>query len=119
MELLLIVLCTLVCVAIALIIAFRPKPNNNLFALSHKLDDLFKRHDALSASLKEDFKTGRDESQSIAALNRKELIETLHHSRREMQDTLQTIISQNRQGIDQVNKALDEKLNILVTKFDT
>jgi DNA recombination protein RmuC len=118
MEVYFIVLYALICVAIGLIIAFRPRPNNNLFSLSHKLDDLFKRHDSLAAGLKGDFKSGREESQAIAALNRKELIETLHLSRKEMQDTLQTVISQNRHAIDQINKTLEDRLNALVSKLD-
>ena len=52
------VLCALVLILIVLVILFRPK-NNNL--VGYKLDDLGKKLDQVSASLREDLSTARNE----------------------------------------------------------
>lgn len=119
MQATLIVLCVLVLVAIVLIILFRPKPNNNLFAMSYKMDELFKKLDTLTASLKEDFKINRDENSSIASQNRQELSTVLNQFRKEMTETLQSITTQNQSGIEQINKTLDEKINALIQKVES
>lgn len=119
MLVLLILLCVLVCIAIALLIVFRPKLNNNLFALSYKMDELFKKLDGLTINLKEDFKTNRDENSTIAAQNRQELSDTLNSFRKEMAETLQLITGQNKSGSEQINKTLDEKVNALICKVES
>lgn len=119
MQALLIVLCILVSIAIILIVVFRPKANNNLFAMSYKMDELFKRLDSLSASLKEDFKINRDENSSIATQNRQELSTVLNQFRKEMTETLQSITTQNQSGIEHINKTLDEKINALIQKVES
>jgi DNA recombination protein RmuC len=119
MEWMLMVLCALVCLAIILIIVFRPRANNNLFALNTKLDELFRKLDTLSDNLKTDFKTNREENSFIAAQNRKEVSDTLHQFRQELNETLQAIIAQNKSGSEQLNKTLEEKIQSLVGKVDS
>ncbi|HEX2605734.1 MAG TPA: DNA recombination protein RmuC [Flavisolibacter sp.] len=111
--------CALGLIAIVLLIVFRPRPNNNLFALSTKLDDLFKKLDALTIHMREDLRLAREENAGIAAQNRKELNDTLINFRREMQETLQLITEQNRAGVDTVNKTLDNRISDLVQKVAT
>jgi DNA recombination protein RmuC len=119
MQILLIVLCVLVSVAIGLIILFRPRPNNNLFALNQKLEELFRKLDTITFNLKEDFKTARQENGIVAAQNRQELNDTLNHFRKEMNDTLQAIILQNKSGSEQVAKTLEEKIHLLMAKLES
>lgn len=106
-------------VVVVLLILFRPRPNNNLFAINSKLDDLFKRFDLLTANLRDDFKANREEASDAATQNRRELNETLLGFRREMTDTLRLITEQNKAGIDAVNKTLEERLASLVTQLET
>jgi DNA recombination protein RmuC len=118
MDPLLLLLCALMVVAIGLIILFRPKPNNNLFALSYKLDDLFGRLDKLSASLKDDFRTNREEITATSRDNRTELSDSLLKFKSEMTETLRLITEQNRQGVQGINKTLEEKVTALIDKVD-
>ena len=116
---LLIAACVLMLITIVLIIIFRPKPNNNLFALSYKLDDLFKKLDALTDNLKDDLKTARQENAAIATQNRQELNETLNSFRREMTETLRLITDQNKTGAESINKTLEQKITALIDKVDS
>lgn len=118
MDPLLLLLCALMITAIVLIIVFRPKPNNNLFALSYKLDDLFGRLDKLSASLKDDFRTNREEIAATSRDNRSELSDSLLKFKSEMTETLRLITEQNRQGVQGVNKTLEEKVTALIDKVE-
>lgn len=111
--------CLLMVITLVLVIVFRPKPNNNLFALSSKLDDLFRKLDTLSANLKDDFRINREENSSIATQNRQELSDTLNQFRKELAETLRLITDQNKSGTDAINKTLDEKIGHLVDKVDT
>jgi DNA recombination protein RmuC len=118
MDILLIALCALVVIAIVLIIAFRPRPNNNLFALSYKLDELFIRLDKITDNLKEDFRTNREEIAKASRENRAELSETLLKFKSEMNETLRLITEQNRSGMEGINKTLDEKITALIQKVE-
>jgi DNA recombination protein RmuC len=119
MDILLIVLCALVVVAIVLIILFRPRPNNNLFALSSKLDELFSRLDRITDNLKEDFRTNREEISRVSRDNREELSHTLLNFKTEMTETLRLITEQNRAGAETINKTLEDKISALVQKVET
>jgi DNA recombination protein RmuC len=119
MDILLIVLCALVVVAIVLIILFRPRPNNNLFALSSKLDELFSRLDKITDNLKEDFRTNREEISRVSRDNREELSRTLLNFKTEMNETLRLITEQNRVGADTINKTLEERISALVQKVES
>jgi DNA recombination protein RmuC len=113
---LLIAVAALLVIAIVLIILFRPKPNNNLFALNGKLDDLFKKLDTLTANLKEDFRINREENGATATQNRQELNDTLINFRKELTQTLQLITEQNRSASEGINKTLEERLRVLTNK---
>src|SRR4051812_46412434 len=114
MPVLLIVIATMLALLIVLVIVFRPKANNNLYVLSNRMDELQKRLDQLTSSLREDFKTNREENAQLAGQNRKELNDTLLLFRQEMQTTLQMITTQNRNGMETISKTLDEKISALV-----
>jgi DNA recombination protein RmuC len=110
--------CVLSLLAVALIIAYRPKPNNNLFALSYKLDDLLKRLDTITDNLKEDFRLNREELTRSASANRKELNETLYQFKGEMTSTLQLITDNNRISSEAIHRTLEEKISALVQKVE-
>src|SRR5438270_2318885 len=118
MEILMMVLSALVFAVLVLVIVFRPRPNNNLFALSGKMDELFKKLDTLTHNLREDFKTNRQENHILAAQNRQELSEVLIQFRKEMNETLHQITRQNGTAMDQINKTLEEKITGLMTKVE-
>jgi DNA recombination protein RmuC len=103
---------------IVLILHYRPRPNQNLFALSNKLDDLFGRFDRLTDNLKDDFRANREEILAIAKDNRGELSDSLSKFKSEMTETLRLITDQNRSSSDQVKKTLDDKLELLTTRLD-
>jgi DNA recombination protein RmuC len=113
---LLIAIAALLVIAIGLIIAFRPRPNNNLFSLNTRLDDLFRKLDTLTANLKDDFQTNRAENAATAAQNRQELSDTLVNFRRELTGTLQQITEQSRVATDTITRTLDERLRLLSNK---
>jgi DNA recombination protein RmuC len=112
------IIIVLLIATIILIIAFRPKPNNNLFALSYKLDDLFKRFDNLTSNLKEDFRVNREEITAVTKDNRTELSESLSKFKSEMTETLKLITDQNRMNSERINTTLDTKIETLTTKID-
>lgn len=104
---LLIAICVVNAITLLLVILFRPRPNNNLFVLSHKLDDLFVRLDKLTANLREDFRINREEAANMAKENRAELNDTLRYFQATLTETLRTITQQNKQALEQVNKTLE------------
>lgn len=115
---LLIAICVLNAITIILVILFRPRPNNNLFVLSHKLDDMFVRQDKLTANLREDFKINREEAAALAKENRAELNDTLRYFQATLTETLRTITQQNRQALEQVNKTLEASFKEFRETFD-
>ncbi|HEU4469947.1 MAG TPA: DNA recombination protein RmuC [Flavisolibacter sp.] len=118
MDPMLLILCGLVLAVLVLIIMFRPRPNNNLFALSQKLDELFTRLDRIAVQLREDFRANREEMSAVARENRVELSESLSKFKNEMTETLALITNQNRLGIEQINKTLDERISTLAKLLD-
>lgn len=108
----------LLVILIILVIVFRPRPNNNLFALSTKLDDLFKQLDALTHGLKEDFRLNREEATAMAAQSRRELNDTLNAFRLEMTETLRLITQQNKTATDSINQTLDAKIENLMNRVE-
>ena len=118
MEYLLIAIIVLVVAVLCLVIVFRPRPNNNLFALSYKLDDLFTRFDKLTDNLKEDFRLNREEVLTITKDNRAELSEVLMKFKSEMTETLRLITDQSRTSSEQVKKTLDDRIETLTAKVE-
>src|SRR6476620_12476403 len=119
MDILLYVVCALVVVAIVLIIVFRPRPNNNLFDLSYKLDELFSKLDKINDNLKEHFRTNREEISRVSRENRDELSETLLKFKTEMNETLRLITEQSRAGAETINKTLEDRISALVQNVET
>lgn len=119
MDPLLVTALALIVIVIVLIIVFRPRPDNNLYTLSTRLDELFRRLDELSANLKDDGRSSRQENQDLAARNRQELNETLVNFRKEMTETLRLITDQNRTGLEGISRTLDEKITALTGKVET
>ena len=115
---LLISIAVLLVIAIVLIILFRPRPNNNIFSLSTRLDALDGTVSKLSVALKEDFKTNREEMSGIARDNRAELSESLSRFKQEMAETLRLITEQNRTALEGINKTLEERLRVLTNKLE-
>ncbi len=115
---LLITIVALLVIAIVLIILFRPKPNNNLFSLNTKLDDVFKNLDTLTVSLKEDARTARQEHAGAAAQSRQELSETLFTFRKELNETLRLITEQNSTAAERINKTLEQRMLVLTNKLE-
>ncbi|HEX2534605.1 MAG TPA: DNA recombination protein RmuC, partial [Chitinophagaceae bacterium] len=118
METTLLILCILVSALLVLVILFRPRPNNNLFALSTRLDTLFESLDRISAHLKADLKTAREENAAIAHANRAELNETLRHFRSELNETLRQITDGSRQATDAMNRTLEAKIAALMRSVE-
>ncbi|WP_226998840.1 DNA recombination protein RmuC [Flavisolibacter tropicus] len=110
--------CGISVVTLILLIIFRPKPNNNLFALSYKLDDLLKKLDGISIHLKEDFRLNREELTQSAAANRQELSIALHQFKGEMTDTLKLMTDTNRTFSENIHRTLEEKITALIQKTD-
>jgi len=119
MMTLMILSCGLSVLAVVLIIIFRPRPNNNVFVLSMKLDELFKKLDGLTVHLREDLGAARRESGEAAAIARQELGETLNLFRREMTETLRRITEENRKGSEGVARTVDEKILALMNRVES
>jgi len=115
---LLIAIVALLVVAIVLIILFRPTANNDVVSLNTKLDDIFKRIDTLTCSLKEDARTARLEQAGAAAQSRHELSENLSLFRKELGETLGLITEQNRTATDGIAKTLEQRLLVLTNKLE-
>jgi DNA recombination protein RmuC len=111
MEILMIVLCILVVIAIALILLFRPKASSEGTLLAGKID-------ALHSHIKEDFRTNREEIANISKDNRSELNNTLKDFKSELSQTLKNITEQNQNALKEINKTLSEKIDSLISKID-
>lgn len=111
---LLIIVIVLITTAIFLIIAFRPKKNDDLRILDEKLAGIRAGIENIEKALKEDFRLNREENSSLARDNRKELMETLTVTFRGFQETF----DKNVQAFNDLQREkfsqLDEKQNNLV-----
>jgi type III restriction enzyme len=86
-EMLLLIICILVVVAIVLIVVFRPKQSNETQLLQNKIAELHGGLTTRETSLKEDFRTKREENSAIANDNRTELNHTLKEFKSELIET--------------------------------
>ncbi len=118
METFLFIIIALLIVILILLFVFRPKANNNELALNTRLDDVVKNLDLLTASLKWDNRTAREEGTAAAAQNRHELSEALFSFRKELTETFRLITEQNRTATDAINKTLEERLRVLTNKLE-
>jgi DNA recombination protein RmuC len=82
------------------------------------IDELSKKLDAQTSSIRDEFKQNRQESSAVATENRKELADGLAQFRKEMTEALTAISQLNKIAADQVNRTLDEKMGALTEKLD-
>jgi len=118
MELLLYILIALVIINIIIAFAFRQRTESGSTLPLQKFDTLEHALGRIEASLREDFKTNREENQNIARDNRMELARNLKDFKVEMWKVLQDITGQSKTGMDQVNKTLDTKITSLINKVE-
>jgi len=102
---------------IILIFMFRPQ-QADVVDLTMKMDKVASVVLRLEQTLKEDFKTNREELSKIAKDNREELNSTLMAFKTEFAQTLSMMSSQNTQSLQNINQTLDEKVNALMVKVD-
>jgi DNA recombination protein RmuC len=102
---------------IILIFMFRPQ-QADVVDLTMKMDKVASVALRLEQTLKEDFKTNREELSKIAKDNREELNSTLMAFKTEFAQTLSMMSSQNTQSLQNINQTLDEKVNALMVKVD-
>lgn len=102
---------------IILIFVFRPQ-QADVVDLTMKMDKVASVVLRLEQTLKEDFKTNREELSKIAKDNREELNSTLLAFKTEFAQTLAMMSNQNTQSLQNINQTLDEKVNALMVKVD-
>lgn len=112
---LLIVSTSLNVVCLLLQIFFRTK-QNNVSQLNNQLEEVFKRIDLLTTTLKEEARTAREENMYASAQNRQELNTNLFSFRKELTDALHLIMEGNRTAAESINKTLEERLRMLTNK---
>lgn len=118
LNLLVIICLLLIIIAIVLIVVFRYKGNEDLPQLVSKVAELQTILAKIENTLKEDFKTNREETATLAKDNRKELNETLIGFKTEQAQTLKTITEQSQNALKDINKTLDDKVEALTSKID-
>jgi DNA recombination protein RmuC len=104
--------------ATALILQFIRKPQNDIPLVLARIDMLARQLETLSATVRDEFKTNRQESADTAKQNRQELSTTLNEFRKELSDTLQLITDQNRNAAEQVRQSVTEKIDTLITRVE-
>lgn len=67
----------------------------------------------IESGLKEEFRLNREEGQKSSRESREELNASVKDLKKELTDTLKTIVEQNVSNLKDVNKTLDEKLQLL------
>jgi len=113
MELILLcILCILTIANLIFVFIFRYKGKSET-EISHAFGDLSKSLSRIEQNLKDDFRINRDENQKVAKENRDELNNSLKDLKKELSETLKTIIDQNTTNLKEVNKTLDDKLQLL------
>lgn len=110
--------CLFSAAAVILIFLFRPRPDSNVSALSQKLDELLKKLDYLSASMRDDFKHNRTEAAATAAQARQELAAALQDIRMELTQAHHLLAHQNKTGIESLNHTLNERISGLMATVE-
>ena len=111
---LLIVLIALVILAIVLIFAFRPGENPEFKNLSSRIIELQTSISNIEKTLKEDFRSNRDENLNIAKDNREELMRTLTTTFKGFQETFDKNVQAFNDLQREKFRSLDEKQNNLI-----
>lgn len=117
-TILIIIICVLLLLAIILIIVFRSKSDNELPELKNKVVELQTSISKIETSLKDDFRTNREENANIAKDNRTELNETLKDFKKELSETLKNITEQSQNALKEINTTLADKIELLNTKLE-
>jgi DNA recombination protein RmuC len=76
-------------------------------------DSLERQLAKIESGLKEEFRLNREEGQKSSRESREELNASVKDLKKELTDTLKTIVEQNVSNLKDVNKTLDEKLQLL------
>ncbi len=103
---------------IIIILQFALKGKGGGGALADKVEKLSDVLLRLEESLKNDFKSNREESTQTARDNREELNKTLVSFKAEFSQTLNSISLQNQKALEVINKTLDAKVSELTRKMD-
>ena len=107
MELVLsITICTLLLLAIILIIVFRNKPGNDS-ASQTKLIELQTSLSKIESGFKEDFRLNREENANNAK-----------NDRLEINNSLKIITEQSQNALKEINKTFEEKVGALIAKIE-
>ena len=119
MELyLLMTICGLLILAIILIIFLRSKSGNELPQLQSKVLELQSSLAKIESNLKEDFRISRQENTTTAQENRRELNDSLKDIKTDLAETLKTITDHSRMSLNEINKTLVDKTELLNTKLE-
>ena len=117
MELIFLSVITLLLV-ILIILFFIKRSGNTDDPARLKLQEIDNNLNRVSAGMREEFRTSREESSNASRENRKELAESLSSFKSEMTGTLRLITEHNQNAIEQINKTLDEKIRALTDKVE-
>ena len=117
MELIFLSVITLLLV-ILIILFFIKRSGNTDDSARLKLQEIDNNLNRVSAGMREEFRTSREESSNASRENRKELAESLSSFKSEMTGTLRLITEHNQNAIEQINKTLDEKIRALTDKVE-
>ena len=117
MELIFLSVITLLLV-ILIILFFITRSGNTDDPARLKLQEIDNNLNRVSAGMREEFRTSREESSNASRENRKELAESLSSFKSEMTGTLRLITEHNQNAIEQINKTLDEKIRALTDKVE-
>ena len=103
---------------ILIILFFIKRSGNTDDPARLKLQEIDNNLNRVSAGMREEFRTSREESSNASRENRKELAESLSSFKSEMTGTLRLITEHNQNAIEQINKTLDEKIRALTDKVE-
>ena len=115
---LLILILLLVTASIVLLFVFRNKNHLDFPQLLTKMNDLQVGLSKIEASLKDDFRMNREESASMAKINRDELNKAIAEFRKETGEILRQLSTQNVEALDKLNQKLEQKLTGLIDKTE-
>ncbi|TAN15230.1 MAG: DNA recombination protein RmuC [Chitinophagaceae bacterium] len=102
------------------LIAFtRNKRNNDSSQLLTVVDELRSQLSRFETNLKEDFRTGREESATTAKDNREELNKAIGTFRTETTEAIRQLSKQNVEALEKLNTTLEQKVTVLIEKTET
>jgi len=105
-------------VNILLLFVFRNKSTFDVPQLLTKINDLQSGLSKIESGLKDDFRTNREESASVAKTNRDELNKAITDFRKETSDILRQLTAQNVEALEKLNQKLEQKLTGLIDKTE-